>query len=154
MKTTQSPIDSFAGEYEFLSNFTYSPVEMFDETFATVEHAFQAAKCPARAHEFRVRTAEERAKGERNLTPGQAKRLGRKVQLREDWNRVRLDVMTALVRQKFTRHEHLKAKLLATGDRELIEGNWWHDRFWGVCEGTGENHLGIILMTVRAELRG
>lgn len=152
-KQTQTPIDQFDGAHAFLSNFAYSPVEALGMTFLTVEHAFQASKCPERADEFRERTPEELAKGERNMTPGQAKRLGRRVALRPDWNTVRLDVMASLVRQKFSR-EPFKSRLLATGDRELIEGNWWHDRFWGVCEGVGENHLGNILMKVRAELRG
>ena len=51
----------------------------------------------------------------------------------------------------------LREKLLATGDEELIEGNWWNDKFWGVCKGEGCNMLGLILMEVRdyiSKLRG
>ena len=42
---------------------------------------------------------------------------------------------------------------MATRDRVLIEGNDWGDTFWGMTDGEGENHLGKILMRVRAELR-
>jgi len=61
--------------------------------------------------------------------------------------------METLLRDKFTRHADLRILLLDTGDRELVEGNTWDDRFWGVCEGVGENHLGRLLMKIRAELR-
>ena len=67
---------------------------------------------------------------------------------------MRIDIMTALVTQKFNRHIDLRKKLLATGDEELIEGNWWGDTFWGVCRGKGDNHLGKILMEVRSKLIG
>jgi predicted NAD-dependent protein-ADP-ribosyltransferase YbiA (DUF1768 family) len=56
------------------------------------------------------------------------------------------------VREKF-KNEELAQLLIDTDDHELIEGNWWHDYFWGVCNGKGENHLGKILMDVREELK-
>jgi hypothetical protein len=59
--------------------------------------------------------------------------------------------MTEIIRLKF-QNPGLKAKLLATGNQELIEGNTWGDCYWGVCEGNGQNHLGKILMQVREEL--
>jgi len=59
-----------------------------------------------------------------------------------------------MLRLKFTKHESLKEKLLATGDEELVEGNDWNDRVWGKVDGVGENHLGRLLMKIRAELRG
>jgi ribA/ribD-fused uncharacterized protein len=74
--------------------------------------------------------------------------------MRPDWEQVKILIMTSLVRDKFTRHQDLKEQLLATGDAELIEGNWWGDTFWGVCKGKGENHLGKVLMKVREELKG
>lgn len=81
--------------------------------------------------------------------PVQAKRLGRKVKLRDDWEEVKLDIMTEVVSQKFLQHPHLIEMLLQTGDEELVEGNKWGDRFWGVCKGKSENHLGKILMKIR-----
>ena len=60
--------------------------------------------------------------------------------------------MYEIVKDKFSRNPELRVKLLNTGDIELIEGNYWGDTFWGVCNGKGENHLGKILMRVRKEL--
>jgi ribA/ribD-fused uncharacterized protein len=82
-----------------------------------------------------------------------AKRVGAEIDLRSDWSDVKLAIMLDLVRQKFTAHSHLRRKLLATGDRQLIEVNGWGDQFWGVSRGSGYNHLGRILMRVRDELR-
>lgn len=134
-------IDSFQGEYRFLSNFFCAPVTIFGHTYMNNEAAFQAAKCPVRADEFT------------NLGPGDAKRLGRKVPLRGDWESVKKDIMYQIVRAKFEQNPGLKTKLLATGDAKLVEGNTWHDTIWGVCNGIGTNWLGEILMRVRSELR-
>lgn len=77
------------------------------------------------------------------------------VDLRSDWEAVKVTVMEEIVRAKFTQNEDLKWRLLTTGDACLEEGNTWHDTFWGVDAKTGEglNHLGRILMKVRDELR-
>ena len=138
-----SKIERFAGDYAFLSNFHPAIVFFDGHMYPTVENAFQAAKC---LHE------EDRAQFAA-LTPGQAKRLGRKVEMRPDWNSARLDVMHDLVLQKFRNHAELQEKLLATDDATLVEGNQWHDTFWGVCNGIGQNNLGQILMNVRGILR-
>lgn len=61
---------------------------------------------------------------------------------------MKLSVMRDLLIQKFT-HDDLKALLVATGDARLVEGNSWGDRYWGMCDGTGSNHLGQLLMEVR-----
>ena len=133
-------ITSFSGEHEFLSNFCSSPITVDGIEFPTVEHAFQAAKTfdLTEKHQVAMQT-----------TPGKAKRLGRKVTLRPHWNEIRAEVMEALVHQKFFEHPDLAAKLLATGDDELVEGNTWNDTFYGVCRGKGQNRLGQILMKVR-----
>ena len=136
-------IDQFSGDYDFLSNFHPSPIEVDGVVHPTVEHAFQAAKTFDRTEKQSVGQA---------ATPGLAKRLGRRVRLRPDWEKVKIGIMEALVRLKFTTHADLREKLLATGDAQLIEGNTWNDRFWGMCRGEGRNELGQILMRVRAEL--
>ena len=140
---SSEPIDSFTGPFDFLSNFFALKVVLDGVEYPTLEHAFQAAKTHA---------AEERAKILNCPTPGSAKRMGKKVKLRPDWENVKLGIMEALVRQKFGDPE-LKARLLKTRDRVLIEGNHWNDTFWGVCRGKGRNHLGRILMKVRDELK-
>lgn len=136
-------ITSFRGEYRFLSNF-YPAWVVFDGVeYATVEHAYQAAK----TLDLVARATVANAHG-----AGAAKRLGKILDIRPEWESVKVDVMLALVRQKFS-DPALRSKLLGTGNAQLVEGNTWNDRFWGVCEGQGENHLGRILMQVRSELR-
>ncbi len=136
-------ISSFTGEHEFLSNFHASPITIEGITYPSVEHAFQAYK--TEDHEERVKIA--------NLaTPGQAKRAGRKVKLREDWELIKVSAMTVCLKRKFNTHPDLAAKLKATGDTILEEGNTWNDTFWGVCRGKGKNTLGILLMSIRSTL--
>lgn len=137
-------ICGFFGEYRFLSNFWNAPVEYRGLTYQNNEAAFQAQKCISAAEKVPFTT----------LLPNEAKRLGREVALRSDWEQVKIGIMEEIVRAKFTQNEDLKVRLLLTGDRRLEEGNTWHDTFWGVDVRTrcGQNHLGEILMKVRAEL--
>lgn len=137
-----SKIAEFQGEHRFLSNFWPAEVALDGVRYPTVENAFQAAKTldPQQRRQFET------------CSPAEAKRLGRRVTLRKDWNAVRVDVMSTLVLQKFVEHPALAARLKATGKAELEEGNRWNDRFWGVCGGVGANWLGRILMAVRASL--
>ena len=140
-------INEFQGPYRFLSNFYPAQVVVDGLTFPTVEHAYQASKTGDPTLQMRIYVAE---------SPGEAKRLGRLASRRDlqDWPRRKEAVMAGLVRQKFD-HPALAAKLLETGDHELLEGNKWGDTFWGVdlVTGLGDNRLGKILMEVRAELR-
>jgi len=136
----QEKIEQFRGPYYFLSNFYPAVVEVDGIRYENNEAAFQAQKQPERAKEFA------------SLPPNEAKRLGRRVNLRPDWEAVKLEVMTDVVRAKFTQNEDLRKKLLATGEAELIEGNHWGDTYWGVCRGKGRNELGKILMKIRREL--
>lgn len=129
----------FKNEYFFLSNFYETPILCFGHYFANSEAAFQAMKCPERAKEFC------------GLNPSEAKKLGRHVKLRDDWETVKNAVMYEVCKQKFLQHPNLAKKLLATGDAKLVEGNDWGDRVWGVCNGEGENRLGRILMLIRSE---
>ena len=133
-------ITEFRGEYRWLSNFWFAPVKIGKLVFATNEHAFQAAKSlnPKDWNKFAFLT-----------DPGEAKRLGKTLTLRPDWTDIRLDVMREITAAKYDQHPDLKAKLLATRGKELIEGNHWRDTFWGVCRGSGQNHLGKILMEYR-----
>jgi ribA/ribD-fused uncharacterized protein len=136
-------INSFSGDYRWLSNFYPCLIEYEGKFYPSVEHAFQAAKTTDEHMRLRIGAA---------ATPGRAKRLGRKVALRSDWDVVKLEVMATLVRIKFADPD-LGKLLNDTGAAELIEGNTWGDTFWGVCRGVGENHLGKILMEVRRENR-
>ena len=140
------PITEFQGEYRFLSNFYPAEVQFEGITYPSVEHAYQSAKTLDRAERQRLASIKD---------PAQAKRAGRALKYRADWEAVKFDVMEQCVRDKFTRHPDLRAKLLATGDAELVEGNTWGDRIWGVDppgSAQGENRLGMILMRVRSQL--
>lgn len=129
-------INGFRGKYRFLSNF-------YSNFGKSAEHYYQAEKAVNKDDAQWIRNAR---------TPGEAKRRGRKVKMRTDWDEVKLEVMRRIVRTKFE-DKGLARLLLATDSVELIEGNYWGDVFWGVCRGVGENHLGKILMQVREELR-
>lgn len=84
---------------------------------------------------------------------GQAKKLGRQVTLRPDWEQIKDSVMEEVIHWKFKCNKDLAEALINTGDAILIEGNTWNDRYWGVCRGTGQNKLGKILMKERDRLR-
>ena len=78
-----------------------------------------------------------------------AKRSGRNATMRPGWDAIKIDVMRKLLRLKFSPGSPLAIQLISTGTSKLVEGNTWGDRFWGVCGGTGENHLGRLLMETR-----
>lgn len=145
---TPTKIEEFEGEYRFLSNFWPSPMRVFNAVLnevvivPTVEHGYQAEKTldPV-AH----------AKILRAGTPKGAKAEGKHAPLRADWESIKLDRMRFWLQLKFDIPE-LRTRLLATGDAELVESNWWNDSFWGVCRGEGENWLGRLLMERRGYL--
>jgi ribA/ribD-fused uncharacterized protein len=110
--------------------------------YKSVEHAFQALKTLDMLEREAIRSAR---------SPSEAKAMGRTVKLRPDWDDKKIGFMRMLVRQKFSTNP-LRSELMATGEAELIDGNYWHDTFWGMCGGVGTNHLGKILMEVRREI--
>lgn len=136
-------IKEFQGDFFFLSNFYECPVTYGQLTYTSNEAAFQAQKCTSDAEKIPFT----------KLNPSEAKKLGRQVDLRTDWNAVKVKIMEEIVRAKFTQNAALADKLLATGDAYLEEGNTWGDRIWGTVNGSGENRLGIILMQIRAEIK-
>jgi len=133
------PITAFRDEWFSLSNF------WVEADGLTVEHRFQAAKTFDPASRARILLAP---------TPAKAKYFGRSCALRSDWESVKEAVMLELIRQKFTAAPPRQV-LLATGDRRLVEGNTWGDRYWGVdaATGQGQNRLGDLLAQVRAEVQ-
>lgn len=136
-------IGTFDGKYRFLSNFWPCVIHYQGGVYMTTEHAYQAAKTLDQGERWRIANCS---------TPGQAKKLGNMITLRADWEDVKLQVMYDICWEKFNIPE-LKEALIGTGDRELIEGNWWNDVYWGMCRGKGENHLGKILMDIRYKLK-
>lgn len=137
-------IKSFKNEYYFLSNMYPCSVMFEGKIYPSAESAFQAAKL-INPEERNVFTS---------LDGYKAKRLGRKVVLRPDWENIKVNIMYQILLDKFTRNSKLKIKLLQTEGSILIEGNTWNDTFWGfdIRKKAGENILGQLLMDIRADL--
>lgn len=136
------PIKSFTGQFNYLSNFYLREFKFGVFMFPSAEHAFQYQKCADLVEARQVKDA---------ASPAEAKRLGRMVELRDDWEEVKEEVMLAILRCKFKDPE-LRQRLQETEGLYLEEGNAWGDREWGVCQYQGKNLLGLALMRVRAEL--
>lgn len=147
-KAKVAKIANFHGNYSFLSNFYDAPVKFDEVRYKTSEHAYQTQKTPIESERLKIMQA---------ATPADTKKLGRAVHMRKDWENVKFGIMYQIVLAKFQQNEDIRKQLLATGNTELIEGNFWHDTFFGVCtcsqhRGEGRNALGNILMQVREEL--
>ena len=142
-------ISSFQGEYRWLSNFWPVTIQKVGLAFPSVEHAYQAAKASNLTNVKLFTTG----------TAGEAKRRGRQIKTSPNWERDKAQVMSGLLRAKFAYGTKLADKLLATEDATLVEGNYWHDNFWGRCQcrrcqtKVGHNHLGHLLMEIREELK-
>ena len=138
-------INEFKNKYFFLSNFYPCEITHDGLTYKSTEAAFQAAKCQNINDKIAFT----------QMTASESKKTGRQVKnIRSDWDDVRIAIMKEIVLQKFTQNKDLKYMLLETADSILVEGNTWNDKYWGVCNGEGENHLGIILEEVRSILSG
>jgi ribA/ribD-fused uncharacterized protein len=143
------PIRAFVESYSFLSNFHPSPMRVGELQCSTAEHAYQALK---------TNVLEERQWVAAASTPGLAKKRGRQITLTSDWEANKIGVMAEVLIKKFEQNPALARQLALTGQRELVEGNYWHDQFWGDCEctkhvnQTGRNMLGKLLMELRTRM--
>ena len=138
-------IKEFKNQYFFLSNFYEYPIYYNKLVFCNAEAAFQAQKVINEKDQYKFI----------NLNASQARKLGKTVQLRKYWEEIKDNVMYEIVKRKFLTNKELQQKLLETKEEELVEGNWWHDTYWGVDSktGIGQNKLGKILMKVREEAK-
>ncbi len=135
-------ICGFFGNYRFLSNFYPAEIEYEGLKYHSVEAAYQSAK--TLDMNIRLKFTE--------MNASNAKLSGRKVNLRKDWEQVKVDVMRELLIKKF-QDPQLRIKLLLTKNEYLEETNTWNDTFWGVCNGKGKNILGKLLMEIRERTR-
>lgn len=143
-------IDDFTGEYHYLSNFYKSPMMYSGVVIDTVEHGYQAMK---------TLDLRQRADIFAAPTPGAAKRMGRRVGVRDNWDEIKFLVMWDLLQIKFHSTPSLRTQLQATGDEVLIEGNTWGDEIWGCTkqpgnwgpQWVGQNWLGRLLMLLRRQ---
>lgn len=144
-------INGFRGEYYFLSNFSESKIEYDGYIYLNAEAAFHAQKNDSSTYKYMMQYQD----------PSTAKKEGRRVKLRPDWEQVKNKIMYYVVKAKFEQNKELLNKLLATGNKKLIEANTWHDNYWGICTcekcarttHINMNNLGKILMKVREELK-
>jgi len=137
-------INSFRGKYSFLSNFYFSPFKVKDKEYKTVEHYYQSQKTLDENEQEKIRNVK---------SPSEAKKLGKQVKIRVEWDFQKTRFMYIGLLSKFQQNKDLAKKLIDTGDSELIEGNNWHDTYWGVCNGVGKNTLGKLLMIIRSHLK-
>jgi ribA/ribD-fused uncharacterized protein len=139
-----TPISRFDGKHRFLSNFYHAPLTVIGIPYLNSEAAYNACK----TLDVEVRTQFS------TLDPSAAKKLGRRVKMRDNWDEItKVECMELCLWAKFGGNPSLKEQLLATGERELIEGNNWNDKFWGVCNGQGQNILGKLLMEIRKRIQ-
>ena len=148
-------------EYKFLSNFHLAFVYYEGLRYPSTEHAYQAAKTKDKYKRSFFTCAPPIT--EENgviivhpiMSAGEAKKAGQKLKIRNDWDKVKYDIMLSVVFDKFFRHLDLRQRLINTGDKYLEELNHWSDFYWGVDFRTkeGKNMLGKVLMKVRECLR-
>lgn len=141
-RVTDDAIYGFFREHRDLSNFGEFPIEWEGLVYPSTEAAFQASKTlDPKVREFFT-----------TLSPSEAKKKGRLITLRPDWEEEKDWIMYQINKIKYTQHDDAKKLLLSTKGKYLEETNWWNDTYWGVCKGKGHNRLGTILMLIRAEL--
>jgi ribA/ribD-fused uncharacterized protein len=133
-------VRGFFGDYRFLSNFYPSPFENEGKRYETVEHFFQASKASNELDHEYVRNSP---------SPGIAKHRGRRIPMRDDWEKVKVQVMLEGLICKFEQNPELNQRLIETDPGYLEETNSWGDTFWGVTGGQGQNNLGKLLMLLR-----
>lgn len=139
-------INNFRGDYYFLSNFYPCKIVIDGITYDNAEAAFQSFKCKNRVDRFKFS----------GINGPSAKKLGRKVELIDDWEHIKNQIMHQVLIEKFYQNVDLRNMLISTGDEMLVEGNKWHDNYWGWCtcdrcaNKVKQNKLGYILMDVRS----
>lgn len=129
--------------YGYMSNYKKAPIYLFNNWFKWVESAYQFCKTTDPEEQLLILNAK---------TNNEARLLGQKVILRSDWNDIKISVMKECVLAKFLQHKDLADQLIYTGNEEIQEDSLT-DFFWAIGDGTGQNHLGKILMEVREILK-
>lgn len=147
-------IEKFRGEYFFLSNMYELDVPIPSKVgilVPTSEHAYQSAKFVNPDTQLQIASLatgiETKEVAHRLTDAGEP--------VHPNWQTIKIGVMLGVVRDKFNMNPDIAELLVTTGDQELVEGNTWGDRYWGVDpigSDNGLNNLGLILMQVRSEL--
>jgi ribA/ribD-fused uncharacterized protein len=147
-------INSFSGDFDFLSNFYPCSIVHDGLLYPSVEHFYVAMKSNSEQIIDNITYSNiEFRKLVISKTASSAKRLGRKISIRNDWDNIKDNIMYFALNEKF-KDKSLLEKLKITEGYELIEGNYWHDNYWGSCYcercgSDGKNKLGKLLMSIR-----
>ena len=138
----------FEDNYAFLSNMFPCNIKYNGYEFPCVETGFQFAKCVCDEDRYKFFVNGKLVDGYA------ARKIGRALsKIREDWDIMRIDIMYALLEDKFYNHPDLRQQLKDTGNVYLVEENTWGDKFWGVCDGEGSNLLGKMIMEIRHNIQ-
>ena len=150
-KKKKKVIWTFDGDFGYLSNFSRHSFSELDGTiWSTNEHYFQAAKTKNPWYRFKIWSAQK---------PGEAKRLGNECPMIQGWENRKLSVMLSGLKMKFDQNKDIAEKLRSLKGYFLIEGNTWHDNYWGnctcgkpSCKELGHNNLGLLLVLIRDKI--
>lgn len=142
----------FTGPWSLIDNFALTPVRYREKVWPTSEHAYAAMKAMTRAQQEKIRFCK---------SPGEAKMMGRTIRMRPDWDEVKFAFMWEILCAKFAQNDVARCVLMASKGRDIVEGNVWDDRIWGMTPApaanfekytgtiTGQNALGKMLMAIR-----
>ena len=144
---TEKQVFFYEPDFYVLSNFSAFKLRWRMYEFDTSEAAYHWEKFPDFAFARRaIRTAPSAHEAFKLAEQYKERR-------RKDWDDVKVDIMRRILKAKAEQHEYVRRKLLATGDRELVEDSW-RDPYWGWGpDRDGQNMLGRLWMDVRSELR-
>jgi len=153
------PIDKFEGDHLFLSNFYTGKVFLWQQVFHSAEHAYQWAKArkyiPPGALAVLMSIAEPGKFKKRIKLALTNEEFGFYPKGQAEWDEIKVEVMREILEKKFS-NMTLRDRLEMTAPAELIEGNTWHDAFWGQPVDKhgnrtkpGKNMLGKLLMEIR-----
>lgn len=138
----------FSTAFDPLNNWSANAINILGKTFSTVEHAYHYRKFSETSPEIADQIFAA-------PSPWAAMQIDREHQeeRRKDWNEVKVDIMTELIRAKAAQNQDVTDCLLKTGDKKIVENSPW-DSFWGCGpDGNGQNKMGEILMLVRSEIQ-
>jgi len=134
-------------EFKFLSNMYLCKIEYNNYIFPSSENLYQFMKIPDELKDKYIDIYT-------NVSPEKSKWISRKNPIREDWDKIKINVMYNVLKLKFNQHKDLKEKLIQI-EGPIIEWTTWNDTFWGIDLKTekGNNWLGKLLMQLRNEYK-
>lgn len=144
---TQDQVRFYEHDFYPLSNFSAFAIMWKGIKFDTTEAAYHWEKFPT---EYDIRNAIQAA-----MSAHEAFKLAEKYRplRRPDWDDVKVQVMREILWQKVAQHEYVVRKLLATGERHLVEDSW-RDNVWGWgADQKGQNLLGNLWMEIRKAIQ-